>query len=401
MNRRFHATDRRNRVSAWSKMRVVLQRTLQRPSFWQLQLMGWSGLYVLTLAAILPDLKKPGTFHEYTVFVGFLFLASCLMRSVCRSLLQRSLPWLALEVRAFAWSLAVGAVAALAADALSPGFIGRTADERMSRLSDGALPHYGVELAAWLGDSVQYAVVLFLWCSLYFSIKQGRQAADDRERMLRAESEAREARLAALRYQLNPHFLFNSLNAVSTLILDGNARAATRMLAQIAELLRNTLNHEIVPEVPLSQEIAFTERYLAIEQTRFGERLRVQVVIPPDTLDALVPIMLLQPLVENAVRHGVAPLIEGATIEIQSTRHDGHLRIVVRNSGPSAAVFGARRHHTANGIGLTNTVERLATMYGADHTFALDWPNDGGCTVTIQLPFRRGDQRPEELACVH
>jgi LytS/YehU family sensor histidine kinase len=120
--------------------------------------------------------------------------------------------------------------------------------------------------------------ILFMWCSLYFSIKQWQQSSMEKERLLRAESEVREARLLALRYQLNPHFLFNSLNAVSTLVLDGNAPAATRMLAQIGDLLRISLDSEVTTEVALSQELAFTEGYLAIEQTRLGERLRIDMV---------------------------------------------------------------------------------------------------------------------------
>jgi two-component system LytT family sensor kinase len=245
------------------------------------------------------------------------------------------------------------------------------------------------------GNSVQFAVVLFLWCSLYFSIKHWQQSAQERERLLRAEGEAREARLSALRYQLNPHFLFNSLNAVSTLVLDGDVPAATRMLAQIGELLRTSLDHEIVPEVPLSQEIAFTEQYLAIEQIRLGERLRVDLAISPATLDALVPSMLLQPLVENAVRHGIAPVVGGGTIVLRSEFHDGQLQIVVKNSGAVAA----REDKPMNGIGLSNTIERLKTLYGTDQKFTLVWPRAGGCEVTVELPFRKSNQGQEVLLC--
>ena len=242
------------------------------------------------------------------------------------------------------------------------------------------------DLAEWGVDSLEFAVVLFLWCSLYFSIKQWQQLTQERERLLRAETEAREARLTALRCQLNPHFLFNSLNAVSTLVLDGNAPAATTMLAQIGELLRTSLDNEVMLEVALSQEIALTERYLAIEQTRLGEQLRVDFAIPSDTLDALVPTMFLQPLVENAVRHGVAQFVGGGKIAIESELHLDRLRIVIRNSGrPSSN----KQDEHANGIGLSNTAERLKTLYGTDHKFSLDWPEAGGCEVTVELPFRK------------
>ena len=206
--------------------------------------------------------------------------------------------------------------------------------------------------------------------------------------MLRAEAEAREARLSALRYQLNPHFLFNSLNAVSTLVLEGNAPAATLMLAQIGELLRTTLDSEAAPEVPLSLEIVSAQRYLAIEQTRLGDRLQVDLSISTETFDALVPNLLLQPLVENAVRHGIAPLVEGGVIAIHSRLKNTQLQIVIKNSGNPGTGFAAQRRKTGSGIGLANTAERLKALYGTDYSFELGWPQSGGCEVTVELPFR-------------
>jgi two-component system sensor histidine kinase AlgZ len=203
--------------------------------------------------------------------------------------------------------------------------------------------------------------------------------------------------LNALRYQLNPHFLFNSLNAVSTLVLDGNAPAATRMLAQIGEFLRTILDCDAVLETPLSQEIAFTEQYLAIEQTRLGDRLLIEVTISPDTLDALVPSMLLQPLVENAVRHGVAPLVEGGTIRIQSRLNGGQLQIGIQNSTTSRA-RAEPADKAAHGIGLTNTEERLKTLYETDYKFVLQYPA-GGCQVIVELPFRTTAQQRGVTAC--
>jgi two-component system sensor histidine kinase AlgZ len=235
-----------------------------------------------------------------------------------------------------------------------------------------------------------------MWCSLYFSIKQWQQSSMERERLLRAESELREARLLALRYQLNPHFLFNSLNAVSTLVLDGNAPAATRMLAQIGDLLRTSLDSEVTAEVTLSQELAFTEGYLAIEQTRLGKRLRIDIAVPLETRDALVPNMLLQPLVENAVRYGVAPLIEGGWIAIKSAVDADRLRIVIGNSGRRGE---GEQKKNGNGIGLGNTAERLKTLYGANFEFSLGWPEAGGCEVVLELPLRRTESLLEASPC--
>ncbi|HEX8816483.1 MAG TPA: histidine kinase [Terriglobales bacterium] len=350
------------------------------PSYWQLQFIGWIGLYALSIVGSIPDTKHPWAYRADTVAIVLMFLGSLLLRPVCRSMVRGALPWFPYEVRAFAWSALIGVAGAFALEMSFDGF---------SRI-------YWIDIA---DNSVQFTVVLFLWCSLYFSIKQWKQSIEERERLLRAESELREARLSALRYQLNPHFLFNSLNAVSTLVLEGNAPAATRMLAQIGELLRTTLDGQTEPEITLAQEIAFTEQYLAIEQTRLGARLRVEVNVSHETIDALVPSMLLQPLVENAVRHGIAPLVQGGTIRISSRLGDDRLQIGVFNSGafrrPSSEPSQAK-----GSVGIRNTVERLKTMYGADHSFRLEWPLSGGCEVTIELPFRPAPQEQEVVACV-
>jgi two-component system LytT family sensor kinase len=237
----------------------------------------------------------------------------------------------------------------------------------------------------WLFTAFQSTVLLFLWCSLYFSIKQWQQGAREREGRLRAESEMRQARLNTLRYQLNPHLLFNSLNAVSTLVHEGNSAAATQMLAQIGVLLRSALDQGDDMEVPLAAEIEFIERYLAVERIRFGSRLQVEIIIAPEILRAQIPSMLLQPLVENAVQHGIGPLIEGGHIRVHGTRHGGQLRISVQNSGPRDD--GREASGIVKGVGLGNTAERLRTLYGARHRLELRWPSDGGCEVLLELPF--------------
>lgn len=350
------------------------------PTFWPLQILGWACFYVWVLISILPLLRRPGTLRGSSILVVSMFAVSCLLRPVCRSLIRRAFSWIALEMRAFAWSLMAGTITTCVAELLTFG----------NRAPDWA---------DWLVTFTETTFTLFLWCSLYFSIKLWQQSARERERLLRAESEARDARLSALRYQINPHFLFNSLNAVSTLVLEGNAPAATRMLAQIGDFLRTILDRDAALETPLSQEIAFTEQYLAIEQTRLGSRLLIEVTISPETLDALVPSMLLQPLVENAVRHGVAPLVEGGTIRIQSKLHGGQLQLSIENSAASRA-RAESADKMAHGIGLTNTEERLKTLYDNDYKFALRYQPAGGCQVIVELPFRKTAQQPGVAACV-
>jgi two-component system, LytTR family, sensor kinase len=346
--------------------------------FWRLQAIGWGCFYVWGLLGSLPDLlSRPGAFRENAVSVAFMFLASCALHPVCRRLLRQTSSWFSFEWRAAVWSAVAANICAFVVELRLRGI-------------------HKLDWSAFAPTAMESTFVLFMWCSLYFSIKQWQQSSQERERLLRAETEVREARLRALRYQLNPHFLFNSLNAVSTLVLDKNAPAATRMLAQIADLLRTTLNSEPSTEGPLSQEMIFTERYLAIEQTRLGKRLQVEIVTPPETLDALVPSMLLQPLVENAIRYGVAPHVAGGKLAISTMLDEGWLRIVIKNSGTRCA---ERQKEHGYGIGLSNTVERLKTLYGTNHNVSLTWPEEGGCEVIVELPFRRVAESQESLIC--
>ena len=340
---------------------------LRLPSFWQLQALGWGCYFLLGLVGSIPALlSNPGAIRDHALSPLLLFLVSSALRPACRDLLRKSRSWLAFGILAATLCLLGGASTAVTSTFVLQGV-------------------RGLRWPTLIASSVQFAFVLALWCSVYFGIKLWQEASDERERLLRAETAARDARLGALRSQLNPHFLFNSLNAVSTLVLDGKAAAATQMLAQIGELLRSSLDTGATPEVPLSQELALTERYLAIEQTRLGERLRVELALAPETVDALVPTMLLQPLVENAVRHGVVPQLGGGTVAIASSREGSRLHLAVRNSGPRRSV---RANGEVSGIGLRNTAERLTTLYGPDHHFSLRWPAAGGCEAAVDLPFR-------------
>jgi len=355
------------------------ENVLNLRSFWQIQIVGWCCFYLFNLLESIHNfLTQRVSIWEQTVPIFFMFLGSCALHPFCRRLLRQSQSWIAFELKAAAAAMVTSIPVAGAACLILESF--------------GHVPwHALVAVSMWS------CFILFIWCSLYFSIQQWQQSSEERERLLRAESEVREARLLALRYQLNPHFLFNSLNAVSTLVLDGNAPAATRMLAQIGDLLRTSLDSEVTAEVTLSQELAFTEGYLAIEQTRLGERLRIDMAVPFETRDALVPSMLLQPLVENAVRYGVAPLIEGGWIAIKSALNADRLRIVIGNSGRRGE---GEQKKNGNGIGLGNTAERLKTLYGADFEFSLGWPEAGGCEVVLELPLRRTRNLLEVSPCV-
>jgi LytS/YehU family sensor histidine kinase len=207
-----------------------------------------------------------------------------------------------------------------------------------------------------------------------------------REREVRAielEKRLTEARLHALQMQLNPHFLFNTLHAISALMHD-NVEAADRMITRLSDLLRATLANSDRQEVSLRQEIEFLRRYLEIEQTRFGPRLTVKMEIAPDTWDALVPNLILQPLVENAIRHGIEPRAQPGIVELTTYAVNGQLRMEVKDNGVGLSAGQPERE----GVGLSNTRARLQQLYGAAHTFEMRGAVGAGLSVRLAIPLK-------------
>lgn len=238
----------------------------------------------------------------------------------------------------------------------------------------------GVSLTFFFIDLLMYWGVLGIGYAVdyYRKYKEGEVHAS------RLETQLAQAQLHALKMQLHPHFLFNTLNAVSTLVRTNKNEAATDMIAGLSELLRLTLESSGAQEVSLKQELDFLERYLDIEQIRFGDRLRVRLDVEPATLRARVPTLLLQPLVENAIRHGIAPRAEAGLIEIRATREDDRLRLHVRDDGPGWPEDG----HLSDGVGLSNTMARLERLYGPAQCVTLANADGGGALVTLELPFQ-------------
>ena len=204
------------------------------------------------------------------------------------------------------------------------------------------------------------------------------------EREVRAvelEQRLTAARLQALQMQLNPHFLFNTLHAISAL-MHQDVEAADRMLVKLSDLLRRALDSTDTQEVTLREELEFLKNYAAIEETRFGDRLTINMNIAPDTRDALVPNLVLQPLLENAIRHGIEPHARAGHITITARRAGESLRLEVRDNGG-----GLANGEIVEGIGLANTRARLKQLYGARQTFELANAEGGGVTVTATFPF--------------
>ena len=199
------------------------------------------------------------------------------------------------------------------------------------------------------------------------------------------EARLAHAQLQALKMQLHPHFLFNTLHAISTL-LHKDAEAADRMIARLSDLLRLSLDNLGEQEVPLQRELEFLTCYLDIEQIRFGERLVVAMTIAPETLDAMVPNLILQPMVENAIRHGIAPRSVPGRIEIQGKRENQQLKLCVRDDG--AGLPEGEGKALKEGVGLANTKARLHQLYGAASRLVLRNAAGGGLEVALSIPWR-------------
>jgi two-component system LytT family sensor kinase len=203
---------------------------------------------------------------------------------------------------------------------------------------------------------------------------------------LQLEAQLSQSQLQALKMQLHPHFLFNTLHSISAL-LTKDTEAARKMITRLGDFLRLTLENSGTQEVTLQQEMEFLRCYLEIERVRFQDRLVTRMEVAPQVLDAKVPNLILQPIVENAIRHGIAPRSTPGLIEIQAKHHNGTLRIQVRDNGP-----GLPEHRTSGilfkkGLGLANTETRLKHLYGAAHLFDLTNDPDGGLIVTLEIPF--------------
>jgi two-component system, LytTR family, sensor kinase len=243
------------------------------------------------------------------------------------------------------------------------------------------------------GGSLSSTYLLLCWSVLYFGIKFYESQRQQEEAMLKAVSLAQEAQLKMLRYQLNPHFLFNTLNAISTLILDNQNRKANNAVARLSDFLRYTLDQDPMKKVTLRQEIETLDLYLGTERLRFGERLRLEYAIEEAALEALVPSLLLQPLLENSLKYAVSTREQGGMVRIEGRTREGLLELSVIDDGPGLPeVPPASERH---GVGLANTRERLQVLYGDSCRFAI-LNRHPGLRVEMALPLETAP--PDERA---
>jgi two-component system, LytTR family, sensor kinase len=340
----------------------------QNRAFWMLQSAGWSGYFVLRALGgianamgwlfVVPTALTTATGYSLTL----------LMSAAYRRLFRKQ--------PAVTWSVSI-VILMLASAAFSS--VETWAFFTFYRT--GPRPEGIQFLSAILLDFS----VLAAWSALYYGINYYLVVEEQRDQLERLETQASSAQLAMLRYQLNPHFLFNTLNSISTLVLLKQTERANAMLSRLSSFLRYTLVNESTGKVSLAQEVETLKLYLEIEKMRFEDRLRPSFEIDPAAADAGLPSLLLQPLVENAIKYAVTPQEDGADIAVRARRTGPRVQITVSDTGPGLQE-GGQRPTSSTGVGLANIRDRLAQAYGSDARFEVQ-AGAAGFTVAIDIPY--------------
>ena len=345
-------------------------RSSRNVRFWSLHAAGWLTYGLTVYFGFLFYKQPPGIGPVITIAAAAGFVLSMPMRYIYHSVWGRGERWVIPVVLATSYitALALRIVINIACQ----HFIESNHHPFASLfdLFEGAL------ISTYL---------LLCWSALYFGIKYYESKQQQQEAVLKAVTLAQEAQLKMLRYQLNPHFLFNTLNAISTLILDNQNRTANHAVMRLSEFLRYTLDQDPMKRVTLRQEIEALDLYLGTERLRFGERLRLEYAIEGAALDGLVPSLLLQPILENALKYAVSPREQGGTVRIEGRARGAMLEVSVIDDGPGLD-DGSRPTERRGGVGLRNTRERLAVLYGDNYRFAV-LNSRPGLRVEMALPF--------------
>ncbi|CAN5280398.1 hypothetical protein BH10PSE15_BH10PSE15_06860 [soil metagenome] len=346
-------------------------------AFWRLQAAGWSGYLLLRsvssvsngqdISGVVPVIVESIVGYCITLLLSTLYHYYRGRRQLAAILLTIV-------------TLAVATVLYSVLDAFSFSFI---------KLADP-----GLNLGLVLGTIFLNFTVLAGWSALYFGINFYLIVEAQNDQMAALENTASSAQLAMLRYQLNPHFLFNTLNSISTLVLLKQTERANAMLSRLSSFLRYTLANEPTANVTLQQEVETLKLYLEIEKMRFEDRLRPSFDVDPRVSQARLPSLLLQPLVENAIKYAVTPKEEGAEITVTARLSGDRVQIAVSDTGPGLYETKARAS-ASTGVGLANIRERLAQAFGPDHRFETRSIPGGGYGVEIEIPFQLEEPKRE------
>ncbi|MFQ5563013.1 MAG: sensor histidine kinase [Parvularculaceae bacterium] len=351
--------------------------------FWILQTAGWFGFFVLHVVSVSTFIIGPSwssfVYSAASSAVGFL-TTSIIMRPVYR-LARNQGPVLLLLIAITATLVMAVAMSAVKAET----FIFIFGDEwlRGRSASIGSTNF----LLLLIPDLPANLLLLLSWGGFYFGINYYLTLRSETQRALVAARLADQAQLKMLRYQLNPHFLFNTLNAISTLVLENESKFANSMLTRLSAFLRYSLDSDPLQKTTLSEEVRALQLYLDIEKARFGERLSVKKDIDEDALDALAPSLILQPAIENAIKYAIAQMESGGEITIVAKREGEMLRLEVCDNGPNAPDDPESLLRGDSGVGLVNMRERLAYLYGENQSFSLVKLEPQGLCVRLTLPF--------------
>ena len=353
-------------------MAIAASRPLDMPrqqAFWLLHLAGWSAYFAQGCLYAVAHGKPSGYWVVPATAATMGALVTLGLRFVLRSY------WNLPPRRLLALMIPLVLASSAAID-----FVTR---EALVDFCETCRPATRLEFVAY---SLGYIYVVLAWVGAYMGIKYYRQLQGETERALAARSMAHQAQLKMLRYQLNPHFLFNTLNAISTLILDRDNATANRMVQGLSSFLRHSLDNDPMQRVTLRQELDALTHYLDIEKIRFAERLRIETAIDEDCWRALLPSLLLQPLVENAIKYAVAKQVAGGLLRIEAERDGEQLVLRVIDDGPGCSAIEGDQLPPGKGVGLRNTRERLHVLYGDTGGFSVR-NRERGIEVALRLPF--------------
>ena len=342
-------------------------------AFWILQSFGWSGYFFLrTLSGFANSLGWILLVHTL-LLTATGYSLTLLMASLFRRLIKMQPIW------TLVLSLVTVALASVVFSVIETWSV-----------ATFLKPQLKPQGVAYLGALPLNLSLLAAWTALYYGINYFLLLEDEIRQRERLESQASSAQLAMLRYQLNPHFLFNTLNSISTLVLLKQTERANAMLARLSSFLRYTLANEPTAKVTLAQEVETLKLYLEIEKMRFEDRLRPHFRIEPETIGARLPSLLLQPLIENAIKYAVTPAENGADIWITAAREAQAVRIEVADNGNGEGAEIAASPST--GVGLANIRDRLSQAYGGGHRFETRKNERGGFSVILEIPYETGDR---------
>jgi len=351
-------------------------------AFWRLQLIGWGGALILRSMSLLANNLPLTALVQPVIATITGFSISLVLSVIYRTLIRK---------RALVtWGLTVLALpVAVALHAFIDGWVISLwrvdADTSFAQI--------------FVGVFYLDATLLGAWTALYYMVNFYLQVEEQNDQLIRLENQATSAQLAMLRYQLNPHFLFNTLNSISTLVLLKQTEPANAMLSRLSSFLRYTLINKPSARVTVEQEVETLQLYLDIERMRFEERLRTTFNIDAATTAGLLPSLLLQPLVENAIKYAVSQQEAGAEITVATQLIGPMLRITVSDTGPGlqspttdnrlSGMTYDGGEPVSTGVGLSNIRDRLSQAYGENHRFETIEPLEGGFAVVIELPFER------------